>query len=174
MLAGVVVLYFLVPEHGFPEERARAMAFSAMVLGNASLILSNRSLTRSMLSTLTMPNRALWWAVAGALGGLARALYVPPMQRVFRFETPHGYDPLLCLLAASTGVLWSEIVKVFARVRSRRSSPLPEGGGRWRPRWCRRKPASRRRTRRARSGRPPRDGIDSSEKRIGRSWLTRA
>ena len=130
VLAGVAVLYFLVLEHGFSEERARAMAFSAMVLGNASLILSNRSLTRSMLSTLTMPNRALWWVVAGALGGLALALYVPPMQRVFRFEAPHGYDPLLCLLAASTGVLWSEIVKVLSRGRSRRSSPLPEGGGR--------------------------------------------
>jgi Ca2+-transporting ATPase len=101
-----------------------------MVLGNALLILSNRSLSRSILSTLTMPNRALWWVVGGALGALALALYVPPMQRVFRFEPPHWHDLLLCLLAASTGVLWSEIVKMFPRWQSQRSSQVSEGGGR--------------------------------------------
>jgi Ca2+-transporting ATPase len=120
VLAGVAVLYFLMLDHGFAEERARAMAFTAMVLGNALLILSNRSLTRSLLFTLTMPNRALWWVVAGALGGLALALYLPPMQRVFRFEALHARDLLLCLLAASAGVLWSELVKVWARSRSQR------------------------------------------------------
>jgi Ca2+-transporting ATPase len=120
VLVGVAVLYGLALDHGFAEARARAMAFTAMVLGNALLILSNRSLTRSLLFTLTMPNRALWWVVAGALGGLALALYLPPMQRVFRFEALHVRDLLLCLLAASAGVFGSELVKVSARSRSQR------------------------------------------------------
>ena len=129
VLAGVAVLYFLVLEHGFAEERARALAFTSMVLGNALLILCNRSLSRSVLSTLTMPNRALWWVLGGALGGLALALYVPPMQRVFRFEAPHWHDLLLCMLAASSGLLWSEIVKLLPRGQSPRSSQVLEGGG---------------------------------------------
>lgn len=77
VLIAVAMLYYLVLDHGFTEERARAMAFTALVLGNPALILSNRSQSRSIVATLRMPNRALWWVVGGALGGLAVALYLP-------------------------------------------------------------------------------------------------
>ena len=117
VLIAVAVLYFLVLDHGFSEERARAMAFTALVLGNAALILSNRSQSRSIFATLGMPNRALWWVVGGALGGLAVALYLPPMQRIFNFEALAWSDLLLCMLAASAGMLWSETVKVLPRTR---------------------------------------------------------
>jgi Ca2+-transporting ATPase len=115
VFAGVALLYFLVLDHGFSEPRARAMAFAGLVLGNAGLILSNRSQTRSILATLRMPNRALWWVVGGALGGLVAAIYLPPLQRVFRFEPLAGQDVLFALLAASAGVLWSELAKLAAR-----------------------------------------------------------
>jgi Ca2+-transporting ATPase len=117
VLIAVAVLYFLVLDYGFTEERARAMAFTALVLGNAALILSNRSQSRSIIATLGMPNRALWWVVGGALGGLAVALYIPPMQRIFNFEALAWSDLLLCMLAASAGILWSELVKVLPRSR---------------------------------------------------------
>ncbi|MEO8007196.1 MAG: cation-translocating P-type ATPase [Betaproteobacteria bacterium] len=113
VLIAVAVLYFLVLGHGFAEERARAMAFTSLVLGNAVLIISNRSQTRSILATLRMPNRALWWIVGGAIGGLAVALYVPAMQRIFKFEALGVSDLLLCMLAASAGMAWSEIVKLM-------------------------------------------------------------
>jgi Ca2+-transporting ATPase len=112
MLIAVALLYFLVLDHGYADARARAMAFTALVLGNAALILSNRSRTRSIFVTLSMPNRALWWVVGGALGGLAVALYLPAMQSIFRFEALTLPDLLLCLLAGSAGMLWSEIVKL--------------------------------------------------------------
>ena len=120
VLIAVAVLYFLVLDYGFTEERARAMAFTALVLGNAALILSNRSRTRSIFATLGMPNRALWWVVGGALGGLAVALYLPPMQRIFNFEALAWSDLLLCMLAASAGILWSELVKVLPRSQEAR------------------------------------------------------
>ena len=119
VLIAVAVLYFLVLSHGFAEERARAMAFTALVLGNAVLIISNRSQTRSILATLRMPNRALWWIVGGAIGGLAVALYLPPMQRIFRFEALAVSDLLLCMLAALAGMAWSEIVKLMPGRRKR-------------------------------------------------------
>ncbi len=115
VLIAVATLYYLVLNHGFAEERARAMAFTALVLGNAVLILSNRSQSRSIVATLRMPNRALWWIVGGALGGLAVALYLPPMQRIFKFEALAVSDLLLCMLAASAGMVWSEIAKVVPR-----------------------------------------------------------
>jgi Ca2+-transporting ATPase len=115
VLIAVAVLYWQALDHGFAEARARAMAFTALVLGNAVLILSNRSQSRSIVATLRMPNRALWWVVAGALGGLAVALYFPPLQRIFKFEALSLSDLLLCTLAASAGIVWSEIVKRVPR-----------------------------------------------------------
>jgi Ca2+-transporting ATPase len=113
VLFAVALLYFLVLDHGFTEERARAMAFTALVLGNAALILSNRSQSRSIVATLRMPNKALWWIVGGAFGGLAVALYLPPMQRIFRFEALAWHDLLFCALAAAAGILWSETAKML-------------------------------------------------------------
>jgi Ca2+-transporting ATPase len=112
VLVAVAILYFLVLYHGFSEERARAVAFAGLVLGNAGLILSNRSVSRSILATVRMPNRALWWVVGGALGGLAAAIYLPPLQKVFGFAPLSGYDLLFALLAASAGVLWSELARL--------------------------------------------------------------
>ena len=114
-LIAVALPYYTVLEQGFTEERARAMAFTALVLGNAALILSNRSQSRNILTTLRMPNRALWWIVGGALGGLAVVLYLPPMQHLFKFEALIWSDLLPCLLVALAGVAWSEGFKIFAK-----------------------------------------------------------
>jgi Ca2+-transporting ATPase len=111
VLAAVAMLYLLVLQNGFSDERARAVAFAALVLANAGLILSNRSVSRSILSTLRTPNRALWWVVGGALGGLAVALYVPPLRNVFGFAPLAWYDLGFALIAASAGVLWSEAMR---------------------------------------------------------------
>jgi Ca2+-transporting ATPase len=115
ILIGVALLYYLALDHGFAEERARAMAFTALVLGNAALILINRSRSRSVFRTLRTENRALWWVVGGALGGLTLALYFPPMQHIFKFEALTPSDLVLCALAASASIVWSEIVKLVKR-----------------------------------------------------------
>jgi P-type Ca2+ transporter type 2C len=119
MLVAIAVMYGLVLDMGYGETRARAMAFAALVLGNTGLILTNRSRSRNVLATLRMPNRALWWVIGGALVGLAAALYVPPLQEVFRFEALDGADLAVCLLAASAGVLWSEMVKLLPNTAKR-------------------------------------------------------
>ena len=50
--------------------------------------------------------------MGGALGRLAVALYFPPMQHIFNFEALALSDLALCALAASAGIVWSEIVKL--------------------------------------------------------------
>jgi Ca2+-transporting ATPase len=125
VLLAVALLYYLVLQMGYPEPRCRAMAFSALVLGNAALILSNRSQSRSIVETLRMPNRALWWVVAGAIGGLALALYVPPLQRIFGFSALSWNELVLCALAASAGVLWSELSRLAARLTAPAGTPAP-------------------------------------------------
>ncbi len=112
VLIAVAVLYFLALDHGFADTRARAMAFTALVLGNIALILFNGSQSRSIFTTLRMPNRAMWWIVGGALGGLMAALYVPLLQHIFAFGTLSARDLFFCLIAACAGVLWSEAAKL--------------------------------------------------------------
>jgi Ca2+-transporting ATPase len=69
-----------------------------------------------------MPNHALWWVVGGAIGGLAVALYLPAMQAIFRFEALAWYDLLFCAVAASAGILWSEIAKVLPRMQKNQTA----------------------------------------------------
>jgi hypothetical protein len=42
------------------------------------------------------------------------------MQRIFNFEALAWSDLLLCMLAASAGILWSELVKVLPRSQEAR------------------------------------------------------
>ena len=72
---------------GYADGRSRALAFSTLVFTNLGLILANRSRSRTALSTLRVPNAALWWVVGGALAVLAASLSLAPLRSVLRFET---------------------------------------------------------------------------------------
>ena len=111
VLVAVAFLYALVLEAGTPEPQARAIAFTAIVFGNVGLILATRSGQATLLETLRRPNPALWWIISGALLGLALALYVEPMQEIFRFAAPSGYQLLLSVAAAALGLTWLELYK---------------------------------------------------------------
>ncbi|MBI3900158.1 MAG: cation-translocating P-type ATPase [Gammaproteobacteria bacterium] len=120
----ISALYWFTLGHGTPEPQARATAFAALVLGNIGLILANRSQTRRLWATLSMPNPALWFVVAGALGGLLLVLYVPSLRDVFHFEALGWQHWLLSMVAGSAGMIGSE---VFKRMRQRWSAPEHDG-----------------------------------------------
>ena len=122
VLGATAVLYWLLFDDGAAEGRARAIAFTALVLGNAAMILSNRSQTRTILATFAMPNPALWWVIGGALAGLLLALYVPALRHVFHFDALTAYDLGLAALAAFAAIVCSEIFKLGLRWRARRLS----------------------------------------------------
>ncbi|HWA12959.1 MAG TPA: HAD-IC family P-type ATPase [Burkholderiales bacterium] len=107
VLAVVAVLYHVAIASGYEAERARAVAFAALVLANAALILANRSRSRDPLQTLRMPNAALWWVIAGALAGLAAALGLAPLRAVFGFAAPGIADLALAALPALAVLAWA-------------------------------------------------------------------
>jgi len=94
-----------------PEPEARAFAFATLVVGNLALILSNRSATRSLWTTLHIPNKTLWAVVGLAFALLLSALYIPWAVSVLRFAPLPAHE-----LAAACGlgllsVLWVEGIK---------------------------------------------------------------
>jgi Ca2+-transporting ATPase len=116
---GIVLAVFLTAMYrGQGEADARTLSFTTLIIANLGLILTNRSWSRVILSTLRTPNTALWWVLGGALFFLGMVLYVPFMQRLFHFQTLHPFDLVICLLAGIISVVWFEGLKVVRRHRS--------------------------------------------------------
>src|SRR5581483_11738877 len=108
----VLAVYLVTLYRGQGELEARAMAFSTLIVANLALILTNRSWSQTIVATLRLPNRALWWVVGGALAALGLALYVPFLRELFHFAVLHPEDLAICLAAGTVSVLWFEGVKL--------------------------------------------------------------
>jgi Ca2+-transporting ATPase len=110
VLAGVALLYALAQQDSVPEGQARAMVFAAIVFGNIGLLFATRS--RMPLSTgdLRSANPTLWWLVAGALAGLAAALFIEPVSELFRFVAPTLPQLAAAAIAGIAGLATAELV----------------------------------------------------------------
>jgi P-type Ca2+ transporter type 2C len=93
------------------EFEARALTFTALVVANLALVLTNRSWSRSALAMLRVRNPALWWVVAGTAAGMAAVLYLPALRALFGFSELHAADVLFCVVAGVIGVVWFEWFK---------------------------------------------------------------
>ena len=110
-----LLLVYVWGTHQLDEPQARALAFSALVLGNLALILSNRAGPRGLLASLRVPNHMLWGVTAFTLGLLALALYLPPLTGVLHMA-PLSPGPLgIALAGAGVSLLWFELIKFLAR-----------------------------------------------------------
>jgi len=97
---------------GQGELDSRAITFTTMVIGNLTMIWSNRSRTRTILETMRTPNRPLWMITVGALLLLAFVLYIPWLRDLFQFSTLHVGDLIVCALLGMSSVTWFEISKL--------------------------------------------------------------
>ncbi len=79
------------------DDEARALGFVALVAGNLTMILVNRSRDDSLAAVLTRPNAAFWWICALAATALALILAVPPAAEAFDFGRP----PVVGILGAA-------------------------------------------------------------------------
>jgi len=118
VLVTVIAVFTVALYRGEPATNARALTFSTLVIANLMLILTNRSWTRTIISTLRTPNSALWWVVSGAIVVLALSVYVPFLCSLFRFSVLHLTDIGICLAAGVASLLWFEAWKVARNWRT--------------------------------------------------------
>jgi Ca2+-transporting ATPase len=113
VLAIVFGVFSIAMYRGQGEIEARALTFTTLIVANLSLILTNRSWSRTILATLRSPNGALRWVLGGTLVLLGLVLYVPFLREVFHFATLHPNDLLICLFAGVFSILWFEGLKIL-------------------------------------------------------------
>jgi len=122
---GLVVLVIVIglyiyasnnPLHGSSTpsaEDARTLAFTALVISNAFIILSLRSPTKTIIETLTQKNNSLWIVLVMALTILGLTIYVPTLNEMFNFAPLHPLDIALCISAGLLSIALFEGAKVY-------------------------------------------------------------
>jgi Ca2+-transporting ATPase len=85
-----------------------------MVIGNLVLIFANRSHNLTIIQSLRVPNKALWWITGGALFFLALVLTIPALRGVFQFAPLHRWEVALLALSGFCSILFAESVKLKA------------------------------------------------------------
>jgi len=115
VLAVVLAVYGCALYRGLDEGEVRALTFTTIVIANLCLILTNRSWTETIVTSLKNPNRALSWIFTGTLVCLLLVLFIPVLQDLFRFSAISVADLAACMLAGGASVLWFEGYKVLVR-----------------------------------------------------------
>jgi Ca2+-transporting ATPase len=120
VLAIVLAVYCISRSQGQSENVARALTFTTLVIANLGLIFTNRSWSKTVVSTLRNKNNALWIVTGGTVLFLSLALLVPFLQELFMFGRINFMDVVICVIAGGLSVVWFEILKVVAQRRRRR------------------------------------------------------
>jgi Ca2+-transporting ATPase len=107
LLAMTLIVYFLSIDEGHTDPEVRTIAFSALIIGNVFLILTNLSATRSIFGIFTDRNPALWIILLVDAGLILLLTNVPALQKLFSFGSPgySHYVPALIGAAALLAVL---------------------------------------------------------------------
>jgi Ca2+-transporting ATPase len=90
---------------------ARSLAFTTLIVSNLAMILTNRSWTKTIVSTMKVPNPAIWWIIGGGAAFLALILYIPFLRQLFQFSYLHFEDLAIALLSGLASVIWFEFLK---------------------------------------------------------------
>jgi len=113
LLCTVLIVYFLSLHEGHTEGEVRAIAFSALIIGNIFLILTDLSKTRSFLSVFTERNYAATLIMTIALLMLLAVISIPGMRDLFSFEFP-GYKHFIpSIIAAGSMLAILEAMKFY-------------------------------------------------------------
>jgi Ca2+-transporting ATPase len=120
VLVALVALYGFALDRGLPDSKARALAFTTLIIANIGLILINRSWTHSFAATLRARNAPLWWVIGGALLFIGLVLYVPVLRELFRFAQLRWIELGVCLLAGVGSIVWFEAYKTLRRLGQQR------------------------------------------------------
>lgn len=113
LLGMVVTVYFLSIKEGHTNGEIRAVAFSALIIGNIFLIITSLSKSRSFISVIFEKNIAVLIISITALAMLFLTISVPFLQNIFNFNFP-GYTHFIpSLIGAFVMLLMLEGIKVI-------------------------------------------------------------
>jgi Ca2+-transporting ATPase len=113
VLAIVLIVYTDALMEGFNESEVRTLTFTTIVVANLFLILTNRSWSETIVTTLRTPNKAMWYVFAGTIISLLLVLYVPVLQSLFGFGTVPFTDLITAAVAGALGIVWFEGFKYW-------------------------------------------------------------
>jgi len=113
VLALVLGVFIIARTNGHSDGNARGLTFTALVIANLGIILTNLSWSRSIWQMLLVRNRALWWVSGGAAMFLTLALTVPWVRTLFHFDALHRSDLLICAVVGAASVLWFEMLRII-------------------------------------------------------------
>ncbi|MCL4478515.1 MAG: cation-translocating P-type ATPase [Deltaproteobacteria bacterium] len=118
IVLAIVLAIFIISMHmGQTETESRTLTVTTLIIANLGLILTNRSWSRTIVSTLGIKNRALWGVVSGAMVFLVLTIYVPFLQSLFRFSTLKPLDIGICFGAGLLSIGWFETIKLYAQLK---------------------------------------------------------
>lgn len=114
-LVAVAGVYIAAMKMGQSETQVRTLAFTTLVISNICLILTNRSWTRSIIETFSLPNKSVYLIIPSVLILLFSIIYTPFLRKIFQFDVMHANDILISFGAGILSILWFEIIKkIFA------------------------------------------------------------
>lgn len=112
VLIVLVVVYALASSNGYSASHARALTFTTLVIANLSLILTNRSWSKTIFGNIRVPNKALWWVIGGTLTLLFIVLESSFLRPLFQLSKMTVTDLLISFGAGIIGILWFEFLKM--------------------------------------------------------------
>jgi Ca2+-transporting ATPase len=104
LLTTVLIVFGLSIQEGHSEGEVRAIAFSALIIGNIFLILTDLSTTRSFVSVFMERSKVTLLIIGIALTLLLSTLTIPGLNFIFNFEFP-GFAHFLPAIAAAGSML---------------------------------------------------------------------
>jgi P-type Ca2+ transporter type 2C len=111
VLAVVAGLFVAALGRGLPDDEARALAFAALVVTNAGLVLGDRAGRASLLAAFGRHNSALWLVLGVTSAILAAIMLIAPARELFGFGPLHAHDLALALAAGLLGLVLLDILK---------------------------------------------------------------
>ena len=124
ILASISLLLFahILQDNGwnssFAVEKARTMVFGLIVFFELFFVLSCRSFTHAINKLGFFANKILLYSLLGESFAIVFIMNYPIMQRLFDFVSLQAEDWILLLLLATTGFVYSEIIKLMKRSKA--------------------------------------------------------
>ncbi|MFA5348604.1 MAG: cation-translocating P-type ATPase, partial [Methanoregula sp.] len=113
VLGVILIIYVNAVKSGFDEAEVRTLTFTTIVIANLCLILTNRSWSDTIFTTIRTPNKAMRWVFGGTIICLILVLFVPQLQDLFRFGSVPFVDLFICAIAGGMSVFWFECYKYW-------------------------------------------------------------